>query len=67
MDIKRDKYLTDLFQETYLKDIIERHHIEKTQELEDLVNILASAIGSLSNPPKIEAAFKSKLQSAEIC
>lgn len=48
-------------------DIIERHHIEKTQELEDLVNILASAIGSLSNPPKIEAAFKSKLQLAEIC
>ena len=33
-------YLTNLFKETYLKDIIERHHIEKTQELEDLVNIL---------------------------
>ncbi len=56
-------YLTDLFQETYLKDIIERHHIEKTQELEDLVNILASAIGSLTNPPKIEATFKSEIQS----
>lgn len=34
-------YLTRLFEETYLKDIIERHHIDKTQELEDLVNILA--------------------------
>ncbi|MFW5677167.1 MAG: ATP-binding protein [Acetivibrio ethanolgignens] len=56
-------YLTNLFKETYLKDIIERHHIEKTQELEDLVNILASAIGSLTNPPKIEATFKSSLQS----
>ena len=56
-------YLTNLFKETYLKDIIERHHIEKTQELEDLVNILASAIGSLTNPPKIEAAFKSAIQS----
>lgn len=56
-------YLTKLFDETYLKDIIERHHIEKSQELEDLVNILASAIGSLTNVPKIEAAFKSVIQS----
>lgn len=56
-------YLTRLFEETYLKDIIERHHIEKTQELEDLVNILASAIGSLTNVPKIEATFKSSIQS----
>ena len=56
-------YLTNLFKETYLKDIIERHHIEKTQELEDLVNILASAIGSLTNPPKIEVTFKSEIQS----
>ena len=56
-------YLTNLFKETYLKDIIERHHIEKMQELEDLVNILASAIGSLTNPPKIEATFKSAIQS----
>ena len=56
-------YLTKLFEETYLRDIIERHHIEKTQELEDLVNILASAIGSLTNPPKIEATFKSAIQS----
>ena len=56
-------YLTRLFEETYLKDIIERHHIEKSQELEDLVNVLASTIGSLSNVPKIEATFKSVIQS----
>lgn len=56
-------YLTNLFKETYLKDIIERHHIEKTQELEDLINILASTIGSLTNPPKMEATFKSTIQS----
>lgn len=56
-------YLTKLFEETYLKDIIERHHIDKTQELEDLVNILASAIGSLTNVPKIEATFRSVMQS----
>ena len=58
------KYLTNLFAETYLKDIIERHNIEKTQELEDLINILASAMGSLTNPPKIQATFKSTIQSA---
>lgn len=56
-------YLTSLFEETYLKDIIERHHINKTQELEDLINILASSIGSLTNVPKIEATFKSVLHS----
>lgn len=57
-------YLTRLFEETYLKDIIERHHIEKSQELEDLVNILASAIGSLTNVSKIEATFRSVLRSS---
>ena len=62
-DEQKVTYLTNLFEETYLKDIIERHKIEKTQELEDLVNILASAIGSLTNPPKIEATFKSILSS----
>jgi predicted AAA+ superfamily ATPase len=62
-DEQKINYLTNLFNETYLKDIIERYHIEKTQELEDLVNILASAIGSLTNPPKIEATFKSTIQS----
>ena len=56
-------YLTQLFEETYLKDIIERHRIDKTQELEDLVNILASTIGSLTNVPKIEATFRSVVQS----
>ena len=63
MEEQKISYLTNLFKETYLKNIIERHHIEKTQELEDLVNILASAIGSLTNPPKIEATFKSTIQS----
>lgn len=56
-------YLTRLFEETYLKDIIERYHIEKTQELEDLINILASAVGSLTNVPKIESTFRSVLHS----
>lgn len=56
-------YLTKLFDETYLRDIIERHRIEKSQELEDLVNVLASSIGSLTNVPKMEATFKSVIKS----
>lgn len=57
------QYLTDLFKETYLKDIIERYHIDKVQEMDDLLNILASSIGSLTNPPRIEATFKSLIHS----
>lgn len=57
------QYLARLFEETYLKDIIERHNIEKSQELEDLVNVLASAIGSFTNVPKIEATFRSVIHS----
>lgn len=60
-ETQKVNYLTNLFNETYLKDIIERNHIEKTQELEDLINVLASAIGSLTNPPKIQATFKSSI------
>ena len=56
-------YLSRLFEETYIIDIIERNHIEKVQELNDLINILASAIGSLTNPSKIAATFKSVIQS----
>ena len=56
-------YLTNLFRETYLKDIIERHQLEKIQEMEDLVHILASSIGSLTNVPKIEDTFHSVLHS----
>ena len=62
-EAQKVNYLTNLFNETYLKDIIERHRIGKTQELEDLINILASAVGSLTNPPKIQATFKSSIQS----
>lgn len=57
------QYLTTLFSETYIKDIIERNHIEKVKELNDLINLIASSIGALSNPSKIEATFKSVIQS----
>ncbi|MDO5575363.1 MAG: ATP-binding protein [bacterium] len=60
---QKSNYLIKLFEETYIKDIIERNHIEKVQELNDLINVLASNIGALSNPSKIEATFKSVIQS----
>ena len=63
-ETQKINYLTNLFNETYLKDIIERYHIEKTQELEDLINVLASGVGSLTNPSKIQATFKSSIQSS---
>jgi uncharacterized protein len=62
-DEQKTQYLSTLFDETYIKDIIERHHIEKVQELNDLINVIASTIGALSNPSKIEATFKSEIQS----
>lgn len=57
------RYLETLFTETYIKDIIERNGVEKRQELGDLINVLASAVGSLSNASKIEATFRSEIQS----
>ena len=62
-DQQKIKYLTDLFEKTYISDIIDRNGIEKTEELEALLNVLASAVGSLTNPTKIEATFKSVLKS----
>lgn len=65
-DEQKSNYLVTLFKETYLKDIIARNKIEKTQELDDLVNILASSTGSLTNPTKIRQTFSSVLHS-KIC
>lgn len=62
-DGQKAQYLSTLFDETYIIDIIERNHIEKVQELNDLINVIASTIGALSNPSKIEATFKSVIQS----
>ena len=62
-DEQRARYLEDLFAEAYMKDIIARNGIVKTQELDDLVDVLASCIGSLTNPSRIEATFKSELHS----
>ena len=52
-------FLKSLFEETYISDIIGRNNIRNKAELEELLNILSSAIGSLTNPSKLSATFKS--------
>jgi len=42
---------------------VERNHLTKSQELEDLVDVLASSVGALTNPSKIEATFRSVMRS----
>ncbi len=59
---KRD-YLRQLFQNTYLLDLKERYDIRSDDDLEELVDIVASSIGSLTNPTKIANTFKSVKQS----
>ena len=55
-------FLKLLFEETYISDIVGRHNVRNRAELEELLNILSSAIGSLTNPTKLSAAFKSVKQ-----
>lgn len=54
---QKSKYLKDLFERTYLSDIIERHNIQRTDVLDTLVNIIASSVGSLTNPKKLSDTF----------
>ncbi len=57
-DKQKTDYLKGLFNTTYLKDIKARYHIENDVELGELVDVLASSIGGLINPTKIEHTFK---------
>ena len=63
-DEQKVRYLTSLFEEVYLKDVVARNSVEKSQELDDLVDVLASSIGSLTNPSRIGATLKSILHSS---
>ena len=56
---EKSKYLKDLFTKTYITDVIERHQIRNDKEtLEELLNIVSSSIGSLTNPTKLSNTFK---------
>lgn len=52
--------LKRLFDETYVNDIVGRHKIRNKDEFEELINILSSAVGSLTNPKKLADTFKAK-------
>ncbi len=56
---EKEDYLKRLFERTYIKDIVERYNIQEKQPMEQLVNIIASSIGTLTNPLKLENSFLS--------
>lgn len=58
-DEQKSKYLSDLFKKVYIDDIVERNSLRGDNIMEDLVNILASGIGSLTNPTKLANTFAS--------
>ena len=58
---EKSRYLKDLFERTYIKDVLERHELRNdTQVLDILLDVLASGIGSLTNPSKLANTFKSE-------
>ncbi|MCM1126017.1 MAG: ATP-binding protein [Lachnospiraceae bacterium] len=60
---EKSRYLRNLFSRTYIRDVLERHKIMNEDEvLEILLDILASCIGSLTNPNKLSNTFKSERQ-----
>ena len=66
-DEEKSSYLNNLFETSYLKDIIERNNIERVDVLNILVNILSSSVGSLTNPTKLANTFSSnKIKDANV-
>lgn len=56
---EKESYLLSLFKEVYMTDILERHRIRHRDEFDELLDILASAVGSLTNPLKLSKTFAS--------
>lgn len=60
---EKSRYLTDLLEKTYIKDVLERNKINNDKAILDiLLDVLASGIGSLTNPSKLSNTFKSERQ-----
>ena len=55
---EKEAYLKGLFEKTYLTDIQERYHIKGSEIMGELIDVVASGIGGLTNPTKIENTFK---------
>lgn len=56
---KKMEYLIDLYELTYLKDIVERNHLKNLEGLQQLIRVLASGIGSPTNALRISNTFRS--------
>ena len=57
---EKSKYLKDLFTGTYIKDVLERHKIiNESSDLEELLNVISSSVGSLTNPLNLSNTFNS--------
>ena len=56
---QKQSYLMNLFLETYNTDIINRNNVKNDEEMQELLNVLSSSIGSLTNPKKLSDTFKS--------
>ncbi len=56
---EKSEYLISQFKKVYISDLLERHSIRNEEEFDELLDILASAIGSLTNPLKLANTFKS--------
>ncbi len=56
---EKSQYLKNLFANIYLKDILERHSVRNTDVMDELLDVLASSVGSLTNPKRISDTFKS--------
>lgn len=58
-DVQKEDYLKSLFLRTYLRDIKDRYQLKADGDLEELINVLASNIGGLTNPARLENTFRS--------
>jgi len=58
-DQEKSEYLRTIFEETYIMDIVERNRIRNSAELEELLDVVASSIGGLTNPKKLSDTFRS--------
>lgn len=59
----KQEYLINLYKTIYLRDLIERKKIKKIEEFNSLISVIASSIGSFTNPSKIQNTYKSNLKS----
>lgn len=61
-DEQKAKYLKNLFEEVYIKDIVERNGIEDLDSFDRLIDSISSVIGSYTNPTNLENTFKSEMK-----